>query len=173
MKKKSKTGETLERRFQRASSDFPAEYTWGTVTHRAKVSVVSLGGCFLSSEVIVPRGEEMDLSFTLGPDLPAVRCRGKVVWIAERGIKIRDRNRQRGFALEFKRIYPEDRAKVDDYIKRQYRLFRALAHELTKARPDKALINDLFQKACPGESSHLAHIRKLCGEEVRYFRLRI
>jgi hypothetical protein len=172
LKRKPKKREPLERRYQRASSQFPAEFAWGTVVHSARVSVVSLGGCFLSSEVIVPPDEEVELNFTIAGVAP-VRCHGKVVWISERGIKVRDQLKQRGFALEFKQIYPEDRAKIDDYIKRQTRLFRHVEHELAKTHPDKDLVKELFARACPGESTNLNHVRKMCREEVRYFRLRI
>ncbi|HUT54058.1 MAG TPA: PilZ domain-containing protein [bacterium] len=170
---KGKKLNSLERRYQRASCDFPSEFTWGTVTHRGAAKVISLGGCYLATEVIVPCFEEVELTFAMDPQAPPLRCHGKVVWLSEQGIKVRTGRRERGFALEFKRIYPEDRARVDEYVKRQTRLFRAIEHEFKKARPDKDLIKDVFGLACPGESTHLGHIHKRCREETRYFRLRV
>jgi Tfp pilus assembly protein PilZ len=171
--KQGKKHYSLERRYQRASCAFPAEFTWGTVTHRAETKVVSLGGCYLATEVIVPCGEEVELVLTMDPEAPLLHCHGRVVWLSERGIKVRNGKRERGFAVEFKRIYPEDRARVDEYVKRQTRLFRAIEHEFNKAHPDKGLVKDLFSLACPGESSNIGHVRKRCREEARYFRLRV
>mgnify|MGYP000026492172 CR=1 FL=1 len=161
----------VERRHQRASCDAPAEFSWGTITHPATVMVVSMGGCFLRTGVFVPLGEELELTFCLesGPD--PIRCRAKVVWLAGRGIRIRGQT-CRGFALEFMRIFPEDRSRIDEYVRRQTRVFRHLERELAKAHPDRELIKDLYSKVRPGDSLHLGHIRKICAEEIRYFRLR-
>jgi len=163
---------SVERRYQRASCAFPAEFTWGSITHHGEILVISLGGCFLGAEAIVPPEEELDVAFRPDPEADPARCRARVVWTAARGVKIRCNRRARGFALEFLRIYPEDRARIDEYVKRQTRLFRSIEHELKKRAPDTALIKELFQRACPGESTHLSHVRKVCREEIRHFRLR-
>jgi Tfp pilus assembly protein PilZ len=173
LSKEDKKYYALERRYQRASCEFAAEFTWGTVSHQAAAKVISMGGCYLATEVIVPCGEEVELVLTLDLAAPLLHCRGRVVWLSQRGIKVRNGRRERGFAVEFKRIYPEDRARVDEYVKRQTRLFRAIEHEFKKAHPDKGLVKDLFSLACPGESPHLGHVRKRCREEGRYFRLRV
>lgn len=163
---------SAERRYQRASCDFPAEFTWGTITHQAEVRVISIGGCFLSTPVLVPVEEELDSEFRLSPNDAPIHCRGKVVWLSKRGIRTRGDRMARGFALEFMRIYPEDRARIDEYVRVQNRLFKAIEHELEKKHPDKAMVKELFAKARPEESTHLNHIKKVCRQELRYFRLR-
>ena len=94
-----------------------------------------------------------------------------MAWITERGIRLRGK-RCRGFALEFKRIYPEQRARVDEFVKRKNRAFKSIDHELKKVRPDKDLIKELFKSIYPSESTHLNHIKAVCRDELRYFRLR-
>lgn len=162
-----------ERRYQRASASFPAEFVWGTITQPAVALMIGLGGCFLETEVIVPPGEELDLHLRLEPSGGKIKCRGKVAWIAYRkGYPTRAGKKSRGFALEFMRIFPEDRARIEEYVVKRNRLFRAMDHELKKQKPDQRLIKELFSAACPGESTHLAHVRKVCRYEVQHFRLR-
>ena len=161
----------LERRHQRASCDAPAEFSWGTIPHSASVVVVGMSGCFLKTSVIVPVGQELDLTFCLETGPNPIRCRARVVWHDGRGIKVRGQTCH-GFALEFKRIFPEDRGRIDEYVRRQVRVFRAIARELAKADPDRELAKDLFGRVRPGDSLHLGHIRRSCADELRYFRLR-
>ena len=172
---KSKKGAqktSLERRYQRASCDFPADFVWGTINHNARIKVLSIGGCFLAGDVIVPPQEEVELSFNMGPGSKRVKCRGKVVWISEKGVPVSGDEKYKGFAVEFKRMYPEDRAIIDDYVKKQNRIFKTINHELNKSKPDKALIKELFARVYPEDSTHLNHIKKVVREELRYFRLR-
>lgn len=171
MSRKKKPPHALERRYQRAACEFPAEFSWGTVTHRALVKTIGMGGCFLATEAIIPEGEELDMAIKTDPASEPLQCRGKVAWITERGIRLRGK-RCRGFALEFKRIYPEQRARIDEFVKRKNRAFKSIDHELNKARPDKELIKELFKSIYPSESTHLNHIRAVCRDELRYFRLR-
>lgn len=161
-----------ERRFQRASCEYPARFTWGTITNQARVMIISIGGCFISTETLVPAGEEIDLEFKFGDDAKTVDCHCRVAWVAKKGIKTRQGGRQHGFALNFLRIFPEDRALIDEYVKKQNRLFKCIEHELKKKRPDKEQIKDWFGQSRPGESTHLNHIKKVCREELLYFRLR-
>lgn len=161
----------MERKHQRASCDCPAEFTWGTINHPATVVIVGMGGCFVHAEVMVPKGEELELRFCMEPSPEPIRCRAKVVWIAARGIRVRGQT-CRGFAVEFLRIYPEDRSRVDEYVKRQTRVFRAIGRELEKPAPDIELVKDLFSRVRPGDSLHMNHIRGVSMDELRYFRLR-
>ena len=130
-----------------------------------------MGGCFLCTGVIIPIGQQLDLTFCLESGPVPIRCRAKVVWHDGRGIKVRGET-CRGFALEFMRIYPEDRSRIDEYVRRQTRIFRAIDRELSKTYPDRELVNDLYSRVRPGDSLHLKHIRRICSEELRYFRLR-
>lgn len=162
----------LERRYQRASCNFPAEFVWGTVSHRAVAKIISIGGCYLASEVLVPNGEELELLLRIDLNSDPIRCLSRVAWVSENGIVTRGGRRYRGFALEFERIYPEERARIDEFVKKRTRVFRTIEHEMDKAHPDKGLIKELFATVCPGESTHMNHIRKACREELRHFRLR-
>ena len=162
----------LERRYQRVTCDFPAEFSWGTISHPGRVRVLGIGGCFLETQVMVPAGEEIELRFQLDPALPPVTGQGKIAWISERGISITGAGLHRGFALEFQRIFPEDRAAIDEFVRKKTRVFRAVCHELGKHKPDPGLIKELFASICPDESTHLSHIKRVCREELRYFRLR-
>jgi Tfp pilus assembly protein PilZ len=161
-----------ERRYQRATCDFSANFQWHGRCHEARARVISIGGCFLETTVMPEVGAELDFTLQLDPDHEAIHSRAKVAWVAPAGIRIKGPHLHPGFALEFHRIFPEDRARVDDYVRRQTRLFRAIGHELDKAKPDLALVKDLFHQVCPRESTHLNHIRKVCREELRFFRLR-
>jgi hypothetical protein len=161
----------VERKHQRASCDCPAEFTWGTINHPATVVIVGMGGCFVHAEVMVPKGEELELRFCMEPSPEPIRCRAQVVWIAARGIRVRGQT-CRGFAVEFLRIYPEDRSRVDEYVKRQTRVFRAIGRELEKPAPNTELVKDLFSRVRPGDSLHMNHIRGVSMDELRYFRLR-
>ena len=172
VKRPRKATAPLERRYQRATCDFPAEFSWGTITHPARVKVISIGGCFLETAVMVPPHAEMDVQLWMDAGSRPLHCLAKVVWVAERGIKIKGPKLHPGFALEFQKMYPEDRALLDEYVRRQLRIFRAIGHELEKAHLDRALIKDLFQRVCPHDSTNLAHVRKVCAEELRFFRLR-
>jgi hypothetical protein len=167
-KKKS----AFERRYQRVTCDFPAEFSWGTISHSGRARVLGIGGCFLETQVMVPVGEEIELRFQLDPALPLLTGRGKVAWISERGVPIAGPGLHRGFALEFQRIFPEDRAVIDEFVRRKTRVFRAVCHEFGKHKPDTGLIKELFASVCPDESTHLSHIKRVCREELRYFRLR-
>jgi len=169
VQKKKLTG---ERKYQRASCDFPGEMLWGTITHPARVEVISIGGCFLYTEALVPEGEEVDLIFTVEDDDMPIKCTGAVVWVTKEGIKVRENEKLPGFALEFKKIYPEYRARIDEYVKKQNRIFKTIDHELSKSKPDKSLVKELFSKARPNDSTHLNHIKKVCRQELRHFRLR-
>lgn len=161
-----------ERRYQRSSAAFPAQFTWGSLTQQGEVVMIGLGGCFMAAEVIVPVGEELEVVIFLEPMSP-IRGRARVAWITGRkGFRLGGQKSKRGFALEFLKIFPEDRARIEDYVKRQTRLFRAMDHELKKQKPDYHVVKQLFAAACPGESSHLNHIRKVCREEVKLYRLR-
>jgi len=164
-------GQVKERRYQRATCSLPAEFGWGTITHPAALKILGLGGAFLATSVMVPVDEEVQLSFEFESGSEPVHCRARVAWLAERGIQVRGRERERGFAVEFLRILPEDRGRIDDYIRKRLRLFKAIEHELNKSRPDKALVKDLFLRLWPGESTHLNHIKKACRDERRQFRL--
>jgi len=164
-------GSSSERRYQRASCAFSAEFTWGTVTHPAQVMIIGLGGCFLATPAVVPAGEEVDVAITVEPEERPLHCRGKVAWLAERGLPIWG-TRYPGFALEFLRIFPEDRGRIDEYVRKQTRIFRAIEHELKKRKPDLKLVKDLFRQVRPEESAHLSHIRRVCREELKHFRLR-
>jgi hypothetical protein len=162
-----------ERRYQRASCEFPAQMSWGTISHRCTVMVISIGGCYVASNVLVPRGEDVEASILMAEGERPVVCIGTVVWVSKRGMKVRwDQQRSSGFAMEFKRIYPEDRARIDDYVRKQNRLYKTIDHELKKAKPDRELVKELFKRVRPGESTHTNHIRKVCREELRHFRLR-
>ncbi len=161
-----------ERRFQRASCCFPGTFNWGTVSHPATIMIIGLGGGFVSSEVQVPEGCDVSLSFEMDPEREPVRARGKVAWLTRKGIRIRDMPRRQGFAVEFTRIFPEHKARIDEYVKNQNRLFKAIDHEMKKKKPDKKLIKKLFSQARPGESTHLNHIKKVTKDELRHFRLR-
>lgn len=161
-----------ERKFQRASCDCPARFDWGTISNQARIMIISIGGCFLSTETLVPEGEEVELEFKFGDDAKTIECHCRVAWVAKKGIKTRQVGRQHGFALEFLRIYPEDRGLIDEYVTKQNRLFKSIEHELKKKKPDKEQVKDWFASVRPGESTHLNHIKKVCREELLYFRLR-
>jgi len=169
---KRKKGPQAERRYQRASCDFPAEFAWGAVTHPARVMVIGIGGCFLFTHALAPPGEEVDLSFEMDSEEEKISCRGVVAWVADEGIDARGLKKLDGFAVEFLRIFPEDRERIDEYVRTQVRLFKAMDHELKKKEPDRALVKELFARARPFESTHLNHIRKTVKDEMRYFRLR-
>jgi len=161
-----------ERRYQRARCDFPAEFSWGTITNSARVLIISLGGAFLETEVFVPAGEEMEVSLSFDSESAPIVCRAAVVWVADPGVKVKGPKPRPGFAVEFMKIFPEHRALIDEYVRKQNRIFRAIHHELDKAKPDKALIKELFARVCPQDSTHLNHIKKVCKEEMKFFRLR-
>lgn len=171
MVRAARTHEYKERRYQRATCDFPAEFTWGTISHQARVVVISIGGTFLDSEVKIPLEQELTLTFTINPAEPPISCQGKVVWLADKGILVWGKTLHRGFAVEFMKMFPEDRARIDEYVRERIRIFRAIDHELCKQRPDKVLVKELFQQVRPGESTHLGHIKKACCEEKRHYRL--
>lgn len=164
-------GTASERRHQRASCDCPAEFSWGTITHPATVVIVGMGGCYLRTSAVVPNGEIIDLTFCLEGAPEPIRCQSKVVWLSERGVRVRGQA-SRGFALEFQRIFPEDRARIDEYVKRTNRVFRAIEREFEKNTPDRELIKDLYAKVRPGDSLNMRHIRHVTDEELKYFRLR-
>ncbi|MFO8057529.1 MAG: PilZ domain-containing protein [bacterium] len=159
------------RRYQRTSCDIPAEFHWGTIYHSARIKVLSIGGCFLATDVKIPLEEKVHLSFRLKPEDAPVTCECKVVWITRRGIKVRGEKACQGFALEFEKIYPEDRSRIDELVRGNIRTIKAIEHELDKKNPDKKMIKELFQTLRPGESTHLSHIKKTCREEKRFYRL--
>ena len=161
-----------ERRYQRASCLFPAEFTWGTVTHRGRIMSVGLGGCFIESKVLVPLHEELDLLFYMEGAINPIKCRSKVAMILKTGAKALGKKKPKGFGLEFLKIFPEDRQKLDEYVKQQIRIFKTIDHEINKVKRDTALIKELFSGVRPGESTHLNHIKKVTLENLKLFRLR-
>jgi hypothetical protein len=161
-----------ERRYQRATCNFGAEFSWGTITHAAQVRIISMGGCFLETPVLVPSGSEIEAMIGISEGEPPIRSRAKVVWVADKRAPVIGRERVPGFALEFIQMFPEDRARLEDYVRRRNRIFHAILHELDKTKPDRPLVNDLFLRVCPNESTHLNHIRKVCFEELKHSRLR-
>ncbi len=172
MSAKEKTPGQIERKYQRATSDFPAKFTWGAARNVGVAAVLSMGGCFIASDAIIPQGEELDVEIDMSPEFTPLHCRAAVVWTEKRGVKIRGGERSRGFAIEFLRIFPEDREKIEEYVRSQTRVFKAIDHELKKKRPDLAIVKELFAAERPGESTHLNHIRKVVSEELKYFKLR-
>ncbi len=164
-------GSEKERRYQRSSCDIPAEFHWGTIYHSAKIKILGIGGCFLATDVKIPLDEKVHLSFRLDPDSPPIHCVCNVVWMTRKGIKVRGNKSHQGFALEFERIFPEDRSRIDELVRKNNRIVKTIEHELEKKKPDKQMIKELFTKLRPGESTHLSHIRKACREEKRFYRL--
>ena len=161
-----------ERRYQRASCALPAEFDWGTISNQALVRVIGIGGAFISTNALVPLDERLDLNFRLAEKTRPIQCRCRVAWLTGRGIEIRGEKHIKGFAVEFTRIYPEDRQLIDEYVRDKIRVYKAISHELKKKRPDKALVKELFGQVRPGESTHLNHIKKACREEAKFYRLR-
>jgi len=78
LRRAKKPPQALERRHQRAACEFPAEFSWGTVTHRALVKTIGMGGCFLATEAIIPEGEELDLA--IRQTRPPSRCNAGARW---------------------------------------------------------------------------------------------
>ncbi len=168
---KDKT-EKHERRYQRASCLFPAEFTWGTVTHRGMILSIGLGGCFIGSKVLVPLHEKLDLVFYMEGDLNPIKCRSKVAMISKTGVHALGKIKRKGFGLEFLKIFPEDRQKLEEYVQHQIRIFKTIDHELGKIKRDTPLIKELFASVRPDESIHLNHIKKVTRENMKLFKLR-
>jgi len=162
----------LERRYQRASCDFEAEFGWGTLNYAARIGMVGIGGCFVVSDALVPVDEEVDLALTIDPELAPLQTRAKVVWLSSGRPPFPGKIFGKGFAVEFERIFPEDRARIDEYVRKRIRVYKAIDHEMKKAKPDKELIKELFAGVRPDDSTHLNHIKKVCGNELKLFRLR-
>jgi PilZ domain len=169
--RKTKSGKK-ERRYQRASCMFPAEFTWGTVNHKGRILSVGLGGCFIESKVLVPLHEELNLVFYMEGTINPIKCRSKVAMVAKTGARALGRKIPKGFGLEFLKIFPEDRFKLEEYVKIQVRIFKTIDHELSKVKRDIPLIKELFLRVRPDESTHLNHIKKVTRENLKLFRLR-
>ena len=118
----------LERRHQRASCDAPAEFSWGTITHSASVVVVSMVGCFPKTGVIVPVGQELDLTFCLESGPNPIRCRARVVWHDGRGIKVRAGSLS-GLAEEAPSAYKDVDAVVETVVA------AGIARKVARLRP--------------------------------------
>lgn len=171
MSANEKIGSLSQRRYQRTSCDIPAEFHWGTIYHSAKIKVLGIGGCFLATDVKIPLEEKVHLSFYLDPEAPPIKCTCNVRWMTRKGIKIRGDKPHHGFALEFEKIYPEDRCRIDELVRKNNRIVKTIEHELKKKNPDKNMIKEIFMELRPGESTHLSHIKKACREEKRFYRL--
>lgn len=161
-----------ERKFQRASCRLSARFrVAGQPSRRAEILTVSIGGAFLATPRPPATGSLLQVEFVL--DSHRFSLPGRVAWNSRENPSYRDRSgRRAGFAVEFESLGPQDRELLDRYVRHRNRAFRLLAFELDRPDPDPALIRAIFRQLCPGESTHIRHIRRLVRHELRHFRLR-
>ncbi len=170
--KSTPSGWTKERRFQRSGCDLPAYYSVQGSWKPARIITISAGGAFLACKPEkIQKDKIIEVQFQINDK--TISALGRVVWINPRKMKNRTGfPYPPGFAVEFERISAEERAEIDQFVKKNLRILRTIAYELTQPNPDREKIKELFLKLRPEDSLHLNHIKKVVKYELRHFRIR-
>ena len=128
---------------------------------------LSLGGCLVRTERLLPPGDTIDLKFTLPGSEQTIRATGTVKWTREVGPP-----EQRGTGIEFTFIRRPDLRRLRTYIAAELKRAEAGDAQLAKDRrraPRAAVDFDLTVRVERGYTFYTGRIRDIAGGGIYIF----
>jgi len=128
---------------------------------------ISLGGMYVCANSPRPEGSEVEIEFELPPNR-RVRATGKVIRTTRRP----GEEYPTGMGIMFFELPPEGKEDIDYYVRKTYRVLRALFFELNRARVNDEKIWKLVEQS-PIKHKYPLHILKeIVTAELSKLRLR-
>lgn len=131
------------------------------------MSNLSLGGCFVRTERLLPAGNTIDLKFTLPGTEQPIRATGTVKWTREAGTPD-----ERGMGIEFTFIRRQDLQRLRTYIAAELKHARAGAAQLVqdRRRAQRAAVDfDLTVRVERGYTFYTGRIRDISSGGIFIF----